>query len=105
MGIDRSLTAPLQGLSIRKPDPPKRLDAFVGRSVEVMDRSGLATALKVLEINLARNGVKRDARMQKYHERAGLKRKRLRMERWRKRFRDGFKATVQKVSKMRKMGW
>lgn len=62
-------------------------------------------AFRMLEMRLAQNSVKRDFRMQQFHERGGLKRKRLRRERWRKRFKENFVGTVRMVQRMRKMGW
>ncbi|MCJ1370628.1 hypothetical protein MMC20_001841 [Loxospora ochrophaea] len=84
-----------------------RLDAFVGRSVEVKRGEGrdLGRALRFLDIKLAANKVKTDFYRQRFHERPGLKRKRLKSERWRKRFKEGFRATVAKVQKMRRQGW
>ncbi|MCJ1413537.1 hypothetical protein MMC19_007643 [Ptychographa xylographoides] len=89
------------------PPPPVRLDAFVGRSEEVDDTKGvdLARALRKLEYKCIYNNVKRDAASQRFHERPGLKRKRLKSERWRKNFQLGFKAVVTKVIKMRNKGW
>ena len=87
--------------------PPVRLDAFVGRSENVNPLKGidLGTAVRKLEIKCAYNNVRRDFIKQRFHERPGLKRKRLKRERWRKRFKEGFKAVVLKVKKMRKQGW
>ena len=87
--------------------PPVRLDAFVGRSEDVNPLRGmdLGTAIRRLEIKCAYNNVRRDFQKQRFHERPGLKRKRLKSERWRKRFKVGFKAVVLKVKKMRKQGW
>ena len=87
--------------------PPVRLDAFIGRSEEVDPSRGndLARKLRSLEIKLSLNKVRADFNYQRFHERAGLKRKRLKSERWRKRFKIGFKAVVKKVQDMRKRGW
>jgi len=49
--------------------------------------------------------VKADFAYQRYHERGGLKRKRLRRERWRKRFSEGFKATIARVRELTRQGW
>ena len=87
--------------------PPVRLDAFVGRSEDVNPLKGmdLGTAIRKMEIKCAYNNVKKDFMKQRFHERQGVKRKRLKSERWRKRFKVGFKAVVLKVKKMRKQGW
>ena len=87
--------------------PPVRLDAFIGRS-EVVDPSrglDLGRALRKMEIKLALNNVRGDFQKQRFHERAGLKRKRLKRVRWRRRFKEGFQAVVTKVQDMRRRGW
>ena len=76
----------------------------LGRSVDVTP-AGVARAFQVLSYELKDNAVRSDQRMQRFHERPGLKRKRLKSERWRKRFRTAFKATLKKVHEMRKKGW
>ena len=76
----------------------------LGRSVNV-SRAGVARAFQVLGYQLRDNNVKADQRIQRFHERPGLKKKRLKSERWRKRFRIAFKATLKQVHQMRKKGW
>ncbi len=76
----------------------------LGRTVPVTS-AGVARALQVLAREVRDNNVRADQKRQRFHERAGLKRKRLKSERWRKRFRVAFKATVQKVQEMRRKGW
>ena len=87
--------------------PPIRLDAFVGRSEQVDFSRGndLARKLRLMDMKLAQNKVRGDFMAQRFHERAGLKRKRLKSQRWRKRFKAGFKAVVKKVQDMKKRGW
>jgi len=87
--------------------PPVRLDAFVGRSEDVDPLKGadLGRALRKLEVKCAYNNVRQDFNKQRFHERPGLKRKRLKSQRWRKRFSKGFKAVVSKVQQMRMKGW
>ncbi|KAL8724518.1 MAG: hypothetical protein Q9181_006788 [Wetmoreana brouardii] len=79
----------------------------LGRTVEVAPERGLdlGRALRSLEINCAVNNVRGDAFKQRFHERPGLKRKRLKSVRWRRNFRQGFKAVVAKVKAMRRKGW
>ena len=94
--------------SANKRGPPVRLDAYVGRSQEVDPRVAgktLGRALAMLSIRLNENRVRQTAREQRFHERKGIKRKRLRSERWRKRFKEGFKGMVAKVRRMRAQGW
>ena len=76
----------------------------LGRTVDVSS-AGVARAFQVLSYELRDNNVRLDQRRQRFHERPGLKRKRLKSERWRKRFMVAFKATVQKVHAMRRKGW
>ncbi|KAL8966223.1 MAG: hypothetical protein Q9197_006109 [Variospora fuerteventurae] len=78
----------------------------LGRTVEVIPERGmdLGRALKSLDVNCAVNNVRKDANKQRYYERPGLKRKRLHSERWRRRFKIGFKAVVAKVKSMRRKG-
>lgn len=86
---------------------PFKLNPSVGRTVRIDANRGMdvGRAFRQLDIMCARNRVKRDAARQRFHERPGLKRKRLKSERWRKRFKEGFKALVQKAMAMKKQGW
>ncbi|KAK4695310.1 small subunit ribosomal protein MRP21, partial [Lecanoromycetidae sp. Uapishka_2] len=79
----------------------------VGRTVEVNQEKGMdfGSALRNLEIQCAVNRVRQDLQRQRFHERPGMKRKRLKSERWRKLFRESFKATVGRVKEMRRKGW
>ncbi|KAM0697901.1 hypothetical protein Q7P36_002755 [Cladosporium allicinum] len=90
------------------PQPaPMKLGPTLGRTVHVDNQRGIdvARAFRSMEIQVARNSVRKEFARQKFHERPGKKRKRLHSERWRKRFKIGFKATVKRVLKMRKQGW
>lgn len=84
-----------------------KLNSSTGRQVRVDPerRMDVGRAFRSLEILCARNSVKRDFMRQRFHERPGLKRKRLKSERWRKNFKAGFKETVRMVMKMKKQGW
>ena len=79
----------------------------VGRTIEVIPERGVdfGRALRNLEISCAVNRVKQDLSRQRFHERPGLKRKRLKSERWRKMFKESFRATVMRVKEMRRKGW
>ncbi|KAH0559561.1 hypothetical protein GP486_003926 [Trichoglossum hirsutum] len=89
------------------PQPTIRLNASTGRTVLVESRRGmdLARAFRVLDIMCRQNSIKQDFMRQRFHERPGLKRKRLESQRWRKRFMLGFKGMVGKVDEMRRKGW
>lgn len=56
-------------------------------------------------MRLSQNSVRKDAQRQRFHERPGLRRKRLKSERWRKRFKEAFKGTVAKVVALKRQGW
>ena len=79
----------------------------VGRTIEVRPDKGVdvGRALRSLEIVCSVNRVKLDQSRQRFHERPGMKRKRLKRERWRKMFKESFKATVSRVREMRRKGW
>jgi len=84
-------------------------DSTTGRTVNVSGMSkqsvDVARAFTLVEINCARNKVRQMANKQRFHERGGLKRKRLRRQRWQKRFMEGFKATISRVRHLKKQGW
>ena len=84
-----------------------RLSPSIGRTVDIDPASGmdLARGLRMLDIKCAVNKVRQDFTEQRFHERAGLKRKRLKSVRWRRKFKDGFQAVVSKVQDMRRRGW
>lgn len=79
----------------------------VGRTIELDPSKGLdfARGLNLLGATIATNRVRGDRTKQRYHERPGLKRKRLKSERWRRNFKKGFDATVQRVKQMKAQGW
>jgi small subunit ribosomal protein MRP21 len=96
------------GSSLKLPTTPKiqmRLNASTGRSVGLGAGIDVGRAFRLLEQSVARNKVRSDFTGQRYHERPGLKRKRLRRVRWRKRFMEGFRATVSRVKELKKQGW
>lgn len=82
-----------------------RLRPSVGRTVEIGHRVDLARGLGLLNLRVRVNKVSQDFSRQRYHERPGLKRKRLRRERWRARFKDGFKANCKRVQELARQGW
>jgi hypothetical protein len=87
------------------PRNPLRLGPRIGRTVHVNDKTDVTSAIRKMETLVAKNHVRRHFQIQRFHERGGLKRKRLRRERWRKKFKDGFKAVVDRVQHLRKQGW
>lgn len=90
--------APQQELNIR-------LRPSTGRTFYVSGQTDFAGALRNLGRAVAQNQVKKDVRLQRFHERPGLKRKRLASERWRARFKIGFKAAVNRTFELKHQGW
>lgn len=84
-----------------------KLGTKLGRQVTVDPSRGVdvAGALRILQMQLSANGVRRQAAQQKFHVRRGQVRKDLRRERWRKLFKMSFNHTVRKIQRMRAQGW
>ncbi|KAK3940275.1 hypothetical protein QBC46DRAFT_385739 [Diplogelasinospora grovesii] len=82
-----------------------RLRPSTGRTVHVSGHVDVARSFTLLERVVRQNKVRNDLFRQRFHERPGLKRKRLKSERWVRRFKDGFRATVSRVMELRKQGW
>ncbi|KAF2113426.1 hypothetical protein BDV96DRAFT_124364 [Lophiotrema nucula] len=84
-----------------------RLNATYGRSVELDQAKGrdIVRGIGMLGSLIARNKVRRDFQKQRFHERPGLKRKRLKSERWRARFKVGFRDVTARVSELTRKGW
>ncbi|KAF1832702.1 hypothetical protein BDW02DRAFT_570790 [Decorospora gaudefroyi] len=84
-----------------------RLNPTYGRTVELDVKRGrdIVRGISMLGSLVTRNQVKRDFQKQKFYERGGLKRKRLASERWRARFKIGFKDVTRRVSELTRKGW
>lgn len=105
---DKNLMADLASDAMAVPKPPRvamRLRPSTGRSIPVGTGIDIGKAFRLLEQSCARNKVRSDFTAQRFHERPGLKRKRLKRQRWRKRFMEGFKATVARVKQLKDQGW
>jgi ribosomal protein S21 len=85
--------------------PEIRCVARTGRTIQVMKGTDPTRAFKMLQMSVTGNRVRQDERQQKFHERPGLKRKRLNSERWRRRFKKAFKSTCARVEELRRQGW
>ncbi|KFZ03334.1 hypothetical protein V502_11032 [Pseudogymnoascus sp. VKM F-4520 (FW-2644)] len=96
--LTASVTAPVA------PKPALRLNARTGRSVVVAGGVDIGRSFNLLGMSCARNKVRADFNRQRFHERGGMKRKRLKRERWQKRFMNGFRATVSRVKEMKRQG-
>lgn len=90
-------------------DPPTtlRLSPSLGRSVPVDSARSLdlTKAFKKLEILAGKNRVRADETRQRFHVRRGQVRKTLKVQRWRKVFRQGFEQAVRRVKIMKSQGW
>jgi ribosomal protein S21 len=83
----------------------RNLRPSTGRTIEKWGTIDVARAFQVLDFACRKNNVAKDFRRQRFHERPGLKRKRLRSERWRALFKEGFRATCARVEVLRRQGW
>lgn len=86
---------------------PIHLSARSGRTLDVDPgkANDLGAKMRQLDGLVARNRIRNDFQKQRYHERGGMKRKRLKSERWRTRFKNEFRKTVLRVQALRKKGW
>ncbi|KAH6659074.1 hypothetical protein BKA67DRAFT_543489 [Truncatella angustata] len=100
---NRSYSDSLTSMTTTYPDI--RCVPRTGRSVQVGKGADAARTLKLLNMQCAANRVRQDFQSQRFHERPGLKRKRLKSERWRRRFKKAFKATCKRVDELRRQGW
>ncbi|KAM3065483.1 hypothetical protein ACMFMG_011630 [Clarireedia jacksonii] len=84
---------------------PLRLTPSTGRTFEIGPTMDLSRAVRMLEISCSQNKVRQDLNKQRFHERPGLRRKRLARERWRRKFMEGFKGVVGRVKQLKNQGW
>lgn len=98
-GIDRTGQAPVA------PRAQMRLVPRTGRTVYVKNNVDVARSFKLLAIQVGQNRIRQEATRQKTHERPGLVRKRLRVQRWQRRFKTGFRAAITRVQELTKQGW
>jgi ribosomal protein S21 len=81
-----------------------KMGPTAGRSIPVLN-GDLSGAINQMKAAMSKNNVKHDWRAQRFHERPGLKRKRLRRERHRARFKEGFKRMVNVIIGMKAKGY
>lgn len=79
-----------------------RMGPTAGRSILV--QGDVVAAFTRLRAVVQINRVRSDLNKQRFHERPGLKRKRLKRERYRRRFKEGFKRMVGVVLDMKNRG-
>ncbi|KAJ4407032.1 hypothetical protein N0V91_004198 [Didymella pomorum] len=84
-----------------------RLNPEFGRTVKLDAARGrdIVRGIGMLGSLMSRNKVKSDFNKQRFHERGGLKRKRLNSERWRARFKTGFQQVTGRVMELTRKGW
>ncbi|KAL5596710.1 hypothetical protein BROUX41_006598 [Berkeleyomyces rouxiae] len=104
---DSDPTAPLRNTMPKRPrfKQTVRLAPSTGRTVHLTPNTDAGSALRILNTRVRQNGLPKLVRLQRAHERPGLKRKRLKSERWRARFRESFLSTVSRVQELTKQGW
>lgn len=86
---------------------PIHLNARTGRTLDVDPGKPNDLGIKMRQLDglVARNRIRSDFNKQKFHERGGMKRKRLKSERWRTRFKNEVRKTVLRVQALRRKGW
>ncbi|KAF2662653.1 hypothetical protein K491DRAFT_686532 [Lophiostoma macrostomum CBS 122681] len=84
-----------------------RLNATTGRTVNLDPDKGrdILRGISMLGSLMGRNRVKLEFNKQRFHERPGLKRKRLISERWRKKFKVEFTSVCSRVQELTRKGW
>ncbi|KAI3332402.1 hypothetical protein HD806DRAFT_193773 [Xylariaceae sp. AK1471] len=108
LDLDITDIKPKKSSGINAQLPPRvhlRMVPRTGRTVHVKNNVDVARSFKLLAVQIAQNRLRQDFQSQRFHERPGKKRKRLRSERWQKRFKKGFKATVSRVRELTAQGW
>jgi hypothetical protein len=85
--------------------PPVLLRPVSGKTIHCGTGMDPTRAFAALNRLTALEATALTQRRQRFHERPGLKRKRLKSERWRKRFAVGFSSTVKRVQDLAKQGW
>jgi hypothetical protein len=98
-------TALAQDSLSKRDEVPLKLRPSTGRTVYVQGRINVPLAFNMMSALVHQNGVARDHKTQKFHERPGLRRKRLKSSRWRNRFMKGFKAACTRATELAKQGW
>ncbi|CAD6453266.1 539a054f-c4a9-4a01-98ac-8fdfce71d61f [Sclerotinia trifoliorum] len=100
MNVTASMVAP--PLVPRK---EMRLSPRTGRTIDIKSNIDLSRGIRMLEASCALNKVRHDHTHQRFHERGGMKRKRLHRQRWRNNFMEGFKGIIGRVKQLKNQGW
>ncbi|KAL2164809.1 hypothetical protein VTH06DRAFT_105 [Thermothelomyces fergusii] len=86
-------------------EPELRLRPSTGRTIPIKNNVDVARGFRLLQRAVAQNKIRAHVRLTRFHERPALKRKRLLRERWRERFKNGFRATINRVMELKAQGW
>jgi hypothetical protein len=110
MPMDVGIDGPPPPQNLHIPDEEikyPRLNPSTGRTVTLDSAKGrdIVRGIGMLGSMMSRNKVKSDFHKQKFHERPGLKRKRLKSERWRKKFKVEFESVCSRVQELTRKGW
>ncbi|KAF1925247.1 uncharacterized protein M421DRAFT_11229, partial [Didymella exigua CBS 183.55] len=105
--LDNKNTTPIAEQQKATFDNYPRLTPQYGRTVHLDVSRGrdIVRGIGMLGSLMARNKVKTDFADQRFHERGGLKRKRLNSQRWRARFKAGFQSVTGRVVELTRKGW
>lgn len=105
--IGASMTTSFASPDMRPQQPriPIRAVPSTGRTVHISGGVNPARAFAMLNQRVIGNRVQTIFNRQRFYERPGLKKKRLRMSRWRSRFKTGFQSTVVRVQELVRQGW
>ncbi|KAF2673427.1 hypothetical protein BT63DRAFT_156092 [Microthyrium microscopicum] len=108
-GLSRQDLSPLEKYekAVKAMDVSLHLSPRTGRKFDVRagEAADLAIKIRYLGALLNKNNIKGTMIAQRFHERPGLKRKRLKRVRWRKRFRDSFDSICKRASYLSNQGW
>jgi hypothetical protein len=80
-------------------------DAYAIRVRSTLGSGAITTALRNMKRLVIVSGLRGKMHSEKSHERPGLKRKRLKMLRWRRRFAGDFRKICQRANKLAGQGW
>ncbi|KAL2153517.1 hypothetical protein VTH82DRAFT_4672 [Thermothelomyces myriococcoides] len=86
-------------------EPELRLRPSTGRTIPIKGNVDVARGFRLLQRVVSQNKLRAHVRLTRFHERPALKKKRLRSERWRERFKNGFRATINRVMELKAQGW
>ena len=84
---------------------PFPLKPEAGRTTYVSNRTDVASAFRLCNVTLSLNRTRNYWNKQRFHERPGLRRKRLASQTWRRKFRTCMVTTVKRVKDLARQGW